>query len=65
MEGENAVENVSLLYDKLLEKGWKKTELKLTVAEGALHNERAWAKRVPDMLRFLFPDKRKKDAIRK
>lgn len=57
LEGEEAVENVELLYDKLLQKGWDQSDIKLVIEKDAGHNERAWAKRVPGMLRFLFADK--------
>lgn len=46
------------LRDALVAKGWKEgADLKYFEAEGAEHNERAWAQRVDPMLRFLFPRK--------
>ncbi|MGN8226393.1 alpha/beta hydrolase [Gracilimonas sp. BCB1] len=53
-EGEGAVDNAKALHRALAEKGWSARNLKFIIEEGAAHNERAWAKRVPDMLRFLF-----------
>jgi predicted alpha/beta superfamily hydrolase len=44
------------LRDALVEKGWRLyDDLQYTEAEGAGHNESAWATRVDPMLRFLFP----------
>lgn len=44
------------LRDALIVKGWKEnSDLKYFEAEGAEHNERAWAQRVGPILRFLFP----------
>lgn len=61
-EGRNADEaketeaNTRLLYDALIKKGWKGgRELTYFVAEGAAHNEAAWAARVEQILTFLFP----------
>ncbi|MEQ8524623.1 alpha/beta hydrolase-fold protein [Gracilimonas sp.] len=53
-EGEGAVESAKALNKALLNKGWSKENLNFVIEEGAAHNERAWAKRVPDMLRFLY-----------
>jgi predicted alpha/beta superfamily hydrolase len=65
-EGGNAAsdietaKNARLLRDALIAKGWKQgVDLKYFEAEGAEHNERAWAKRVGPMLKFLFPFKRR------
>lgn len=55
-EGEAAVESAEALRNALLEKGWTNENLRFTIAPDAVHNERAWAKRVPDMLPFLFTD---------
>jgi predicted alpha/beta superfamily hydrolase len=53
---EETAKNARLLRDALLAKGWKQgVNLKYFEAEGAEHNERAWAERVRPMLRFLFP----------
>jgi predicted alpha/beta superfamily hydrolase len=53
-EGEGAVESAEALHQALLKKGWSDSELRFLIEAGAAHNERAWAKRVPDMLRFLY-----------
>jgi predicted alpha/beta superfamily hydrolase len=48
--------NARLLRDALTRKGWRlDSDLKYFEAEGAEHNERAWAERVEPLLRFLFP----------
>ena len=63
-EGSNAedaqrtVNDARLLKETLVRKGWKPgKDLSYFEAEGAEHNERAWAARVELMLRFLFPRK--------
>jgi len=49
------VANAKLLENALLKKGWRlQTDLKYFEAEGAEHNERAWALRFPLILSFLF-----------
>ncbi len=50
------VGDVRKLRDVLVRKGWKQgQDLMYVEAEGAGHNEGAWASRVGAMLRFLFP----------
>ncbi|HEX8844354.1 MAG TPA: alpha/beta hydrolase-fold protein [Pyrinomonadaceae bacterium] len=57
-EDDKTTKNARLLRDALVSKGWKEgADLKYFEAEGAEHNERAWAQRVEPMLRFLFPRK--------
>jgi predicted alpha/beta superfamily hydrolase len=57
-EAEEHTRNARALRDALARKGWKEgSDLKYFEAEGAEHNERAWAARVEPMLRFLFPKK--------
>jgi predicted alpha/beta superfamily hydrolase len=57
-EAEEQTRNARTLRDALVRKGWKEgSDLKYFEAEGAEHNERAWAARVEPMLRFLFPKK--------
>jgi predicted alpha/beta superfamily hydrolase len=57
-EAEESRQNARALRDALVRKGWKEgSDLKYFEAEGAEHNERAWAARVEPMLRFLFPKK--------
>lgn len=57
-EAGDHTQNARALRDALVRKGWKEgSDLKYFEAEGAEHNERAWAARVEPMLRFLFPKK--------
>ncbi len=50
------VGDVRKLRDALIRKGWKEGhDLCYVEAEGAGHNEGAWASRVGSMLAFLFP----------
>lgn len=51
-----AVSDAQLLRDTLVRKGWKTgKDLQYLEAEGAEHNESAWAERVERILTFLFP----------
>ncbi len=44
-----------LLHDALVVKGWQDgRDLSFFVAEGAVHNEQAWAGRIGPILKFLF-----------
>ena len=55
-DAENTLANARLLRDTLVRKGWRPgKDLSYFEAEGAEHNERAWAARVEPILRFLFP----------
>ncbi len=55
---QQAVTDVRLLQMTLIKKGWKDgKDLKYFQAEGAEHNEKAWAARVELILTFLFPRK--------
>jgi predicted alpha/beta superfamily hydrolase len=55
-EAKQTVAGAKLLYDALVKKGWKPSrDLNYFVAEGAAHNEAAWAARVEQILTFLFP----------
>ncbi len=57
-EAQRAVVDARLLRDTLMEKGWRLgRDLKYFEAEGAEHNESAWAARVEPILSFLFPRK--------
>jgi predicted alpha/beta superfamily hydrolase len=57
-EALETVTNARLLESTLIKKGWKPgKDLKYFEAQGAEHNERAWAARVGPMLEFLFPYK--------
>jgi predicted alpha/beta superfamily hydrolase len=55
-EAQQSVNNARLLRDALVKKGWKLgSDLNYFEAEGAEHNEGAWAARVESILSFLFP----------
>ena len=54
-EGPKTVVDARVLRDALTLKGWRDGDLKYREAAGAQHTESAWAARVPQMLRFLFP----------
>jgi predicted alpha/beta superfamily hydrolase len=55
-EGDYAVKDAAALRDALVERGWTlDADLKYIEAEGAQHNELAWAERVGPVLKFLFP----------
>ncbi|HKP36221.1 MAG TPA: alpha/beta hydrolase-fold protein [Pyrinomonadaceae bacterium] len=57
-EAQNTTNGARLLRDTLIRKGWKfGKNLKYLEADGAEHNERAWAARVSSILQFLFPKK--------
>jgi predicted alpha/beta superfamily hydrolase len=51
-----ALDQVRRLRDALVRKGWREgVDLHYEEPAGAAHDEAAWAKRVPDVLLFLFP----------
>ncbi len=55
-EAQKTVEGARLLKDTLIKKGWKLgKDFNYFEAEGAEHNERAWAARIGGILEFLFP----------
>jgi predicted alpha/beta superfamily hydrolase len=55
-EGDSAVPATRRLRDALVRKGWREgVDLRYLEKDGARHDESAWAARVPDVLRFLFP----------
>jgi predicted alpha/beta superfamily hydrolase len=55
-EAQQTVVNARLLKEALVRKGWRPgKDLSYFEAEGAEHNERAWAVRVEPILKFLFP----------
>jgi predicted alpha/beta superfamily hydrolase len=55
-EGGKAVTDARALRDALVRKGWREgIDLRHVEAEGAAHDEVAWAKRLPAVLEFLFP----------
>ncbi len=58
-EGEQTVKDAAMLRDALVARGWvPDLDLKYLEAEGAGHNELAWAERVGPLLKFLFPSTR-------
>jgi predicted alpha/beta superfamily hydrolase len=57
-EGKRSHQDADLLYKQLLVNGWKaEFNVHYRMVEGGTHDEAAWAARVGDMLRFLFPAK--------
>jgi predicted alpha/beta superfamily hydrolase len=57
-EAQQTVDDARLLRDALVKKGWRVgKDLNYFEAEGAEHNESAWAARVESILTFLFPRK--------
>ena len=57
-QAQTTVEGARLLRNTLIKKGWTEgKDLKYFEAEGAEHNERAWAARIDKILEFLFPKK--------
>lgn len=55
-EARQTVRGARLLYETLVKKGWQPgRDLSYLEAEGAQHNEAAWAQRVEPILKFLFP----------
>ena len=55
-EGRGSVQDVRLLRDALLEKGWRAgDDLRYVEVEGGTHSESAWAARVQPILHYLFP----------
>lgn len=53
-EGDQMVNDARRLRDALFKKGWDDSTLHYVEAKDAPHNERAWAQRFPNMLRFLY-----------
>ena len=57
-EAQKTVDDARLLKSKLIRKGWREgKDLDYVEAEGAEHNEKAWAARAAQILEFLFPAK--------
>ncbi len=55
-EGSQSIAETKELRDVLVKKGWKKdSDLKYFEAKGAEHNEKAFARRAPEVLKYLFP----------
>jgi predicted alpha/beta superfamily hydrolase len=54
--GQETVEDTRLLRDALMGKGWVlDSDLKYTEVAGGKHNEKAWAARFGDILKYLYP----------
>ncbi len=55
-EGPQSLQGARLLRDALVAKGWTlDSDLKYFEADGAKHDEHAWAQRVAPILKYLFP----------
>lgn len=55
-EGVRHLRDTDLLYSTLLERGWQSgQDIFYLRDDGGLHNEAAWARRLPSALEFLFP----------
>ena len=55
-EGSRHVRDAGMLYRQMIRQGWREgVDIQYFVAEGAEHNESAWASRFDRVLRFLFP----------
>ena len=55
-EAPGGVRGARALRDALVRRGWREgVDLRYVEAEGAVHNEVAWGKRMPAVLEFLFP----------
>lgn len=61
-EPEAMVTAARALRDTLRQAGWPPAQIRYVEAPGAGHSERAWAARVPDMLRFLMAPEPQPDA---
>jgi predicted alpha/beta superfamily hydrolase len=55
-EGARHVRDTDMLYKLLIRRGWRpKVDLMYVKSQGGVHDEDAWAERLGDVLRFLFP----------
>jgi predicted alpha/beta superfamily hydrolase len=62
-EGDQAIAATKALRDALLAKGWRRDlDLKYFEANGAEHDEKSFARRAPEMLKYLFPPVAKSPA---
>ncbi len=62
---EQGWEQTRELRDRLVEKGWRLyDDLQYTEAKGGDHSEAAWGARVGDVLRFLYPTRRRSASRR-
>lgn len=63
-EGPHQVRDTDMLVRQMLRQGWRMgVDLEYYVADGAEHNERAWAARFDRVLRFLFPPKHENSQL--
>lgn len=51
------VKSTKYTYQYLVDKGFDENQLKLTIDEQEIHHEKAWAKYLPDALRFWLKNK--------
>ncbi|MCU1322745.1 MAG: alpha/beta hydrolase [Acidobacteriaceae bacterium] len=57
-EGARHLRDADILYKMLVRLGWgPEKDLRYVTAEGAVHDENAWADRLGEALKFLFPVK--------
>jgi predicted alpha/beta superfamily hydrolase len=55
-EGARHVRDTDMLYKLLIRRGWRpEADLMYVKSQGGVHDEDAWAARLGDVLRFLFP----------
>jgi predicted alpha/beta superfamily hydrolase len=55
-EGARHVRDTDMLYKLLIRRGWRaEVDLMYVKSQGGVHDEEAWAARLGDVLRFLFP----------
>lgn len=47
------IDDVQEMRDLLLSRGYDSASVELMLDEGAVHNEAAWAKRLPQILEFI------------
>ena len=60
-EGDKAVDGVKQLCDALTARGWaKNADLSCLEIKGAEHNEKAFAGRAGQVLKYLFPEQSKR-----
>jgi predicted alpha/beta superfamily hydrolase len=55
-EGKTSIDEAKALRDALIVRGWSDSNLNYFEAQGAKHNEEAWAQRMESILKYLFPN---------
>ncbi|HLO96958.1 MAG TPA: hypothetical protein VK171_00070, partial [Fimbriimonas sp.] len=56
LESETMVAGATRLFEAYKANGWKDGKnLRLVIEPNADHSERAWARRMPSILQYLFP----------